>query len=755
GCQLLRVTRRKTRTRTVTIDPESGDLILDHKDHKFSVDAIRDLRVANDASHYRELCKISIEHEQRWLSIIYTVESVRLKVLHVICPNVQILDSLVKSLTRLYHTRLELVGGLGDLSSAAEERIWLDAAAKPKNLTDERQMSFAELEALCQKLSFYAPASQLKHLFEQVDVQQRGSLTFEEFKHFVDLLKARNDIAAIFAGLTSGTMSKECFLSFLKDVQGFDDQADAVERIWERAAGDEEELSLSRFTTFLLSRQNGILRTTEQDMSRPLNEYFISSSHNTYLTGWQIGDEASVEPYIRALQRGCRCIEIDIWSDSAGVPEVRHGHSFTSPVSLESVLRATEKYAFIVSPWPLIVSIELRCSARVQEAAVDLLRSILGDTLVVSRHAQLPSPNDLRYRILLKVKASHGIAEQADFATSIELSELNSEFGEMSTTESDYSTPRSRTSSHSSQSSSVSSYRGSNAPTIAAMLQMAPLLQGIKFRNFSLPESKTVNHIFSLSERHVKSMAQSNPESKTQMLKHNARHLMRVYPSATRVRSTNFAPQEYWRQGVQMVALNWQTHDLGMQLNDALFAASGTEEVSGYRLKPAVMRFWRKGQMSYLEAPDHKQPKRRWRISVLSGTQLPKTSASTRSSPYVELQVLRPHRDLDAKSHSACATDRDIKFRTSIVEDNTFNPQFCHAPFQFVQESEDLEALTFLRFLVHDVPLSNGSATSLSQQTGPVVATWACPLEDLQRGYRVVKLRDLSGEQFIFSSLLV
>jgi phosphatidylinositol phospholipase C delta len=726
--------------------------------------------------------------------------------LHVICPNVQILDLLVKSLTRLYHARLDLVGGLSDMGTAVEERIWQESAAKSRNAIDDRQMSFAELEALCKKLSFHAPASHLKQLFRQVDVMQRGSLTFDEFKQFVDLLKARNDIAAIYAEHTKSSMRKDEFFAFLTNVQGQHLEAEESERMWERIAGDEQDLSLARFTTYLQSRQNSILKDIPQDMSRPLNEYFISSSHNTYLTGWQIGDEASVEPYIRALQRGCRCIEIDIWSDSNGMPEVRHGHSFTTPVSLESVLRAIEKYAFIVSPWPLIISIELRCSIKAQEVVVNMLQNILGDALAVSRYAQLPSPNDLRYRILLKVKASHGITEDPALpALCDSFSDISSAFDDLSTTESEYSQrsqSRSRTSSHSSHSSSVSSQRGSNAATTPALLQLAPLMQGIKFRNFSLPESKSFNHIFSLSERHIRNIAQASLETRRQILKHNARYLMRIYPSATRVRSTNFAPQEYWQQGVQMVALNWQTHDVGMQLNDAMFAACGSNEVSGYRLKPASMRIWRKGQTGYLDAPEHTQPRRQWRVTVLSGTQLPKSSANARSSPYVEVQVLRPSREvaIELQQHGfASAADRDIRFRTSLVDDNTFNPHFWHAPFQFVQDADDMDCLTFLRFLVHDVPYSGssnetnarsrassdacrkpyhlhalpalpGSLQSSStvssiesneeegaknQPTGPIVATWACSLEDVQRGYRVVKLRDLSGEQFIFSSLLV
>lgn len=62
------------------------------------------------------------------------------------------------------------------------------------------------------------------------------------------------------------------------------------------------------------------------DMKAPLAHYFLYTGHNSYLTGNQLSSDCSEEPIVKALKRGVRVIELDLWPNSTrdGV-DVRHG----------------------------------------------------------------------------------------------------------------------------------------------------------------------------------------------------------------------------------------------------------------------------------------------------------------------------------------------------------------------------------------------------------------------------------------------
>lgn len=69
-------------------------------------------------------------------------------------------------------------------------------------------------------------------------------------------------------------------------------------------------------------------------------------------------------------------------------------------------------------------------------------------------------------------------------------------------------------------------------------------------------------------------------------LKYHRNQISRVYPRGQRLDSSNFNPVPFWNVGSQMIALNYQTPDKPMQLNQAKFRDNGA---CGYILKPNFM----------------------------------------------------------------------------------------------------------------------------------------------------------------------
>jgi len=90
--------------------------------------------------------------------------------------------------------------------------------------------------------------------------------------------------------------------------------------------------SFSHFARYFMSDAASVMKPPESvDTSFPISNYFISSSHNTYLTGNQLSSDASVDAYKNVLLRGCRCVEIDVWdgdelSDSSSDEEAARGN---------------------------------------------------------------------------------------------------------------------------------------------------------------------------------------------------------------------------------------------------------------------------------------------------------------------------------------------------------------------------------------------------------------------------------------------
>ncbi|EOD10886.1 hypothetical protein EMIHUDRAFT_215146 [Emiliania huxleyi CCMP1516] len=171
---------------------------------------------------------------------------------------------------------------------------------------------------------------------------------------------------------------------------------------------ESEPISVHEFASLLLSPCNSAIeqRSATEDATEPLTSYWIASSHNSFLEGDQLTSAVSADMYRRLLLSGTRCLEIDCWDPTTfgrwcgQGPRVTHrmpgGVSLLcGSVAFGEVVAAIAEHAFTSSPLPVILSIEMHCSAKQQKKIAKELVNTLGDLLSRSEHAASTPLRDL------------------------------------------------------------------------------------------------------------------------------------------------------------------------------------------------------------------------------------------------------------------------------------------------------------------------------------------------------------------------
>ncbi|KAK7099199.1 hypothetical protein V1264_003379 [Littorina saxatilis] len=550
---------------------------------------------------------------------------------------------------------------------------------------------------------------------------KRGRLNSDEFISLFKEISTRPEIYHLLVRYASNTdyFSTDDLLLFLEAEQGMqrvtkDKCLDIINRFEPSKEGRRRcQLGIDGFTTFLLSEECDLFEpehlTVCQNMNHPLTHYFIASSHNTYLMEDQLKGPSSVDGYIRALRKGCRCVELDCWDGPNEEPVIYHGHTLTSKITFRSVVETINEYAFEVSEYPVILSIENHCSIKQQQIMVSIMSEILGDKLdlnsVDEKQSCLPSPESLKGRILIKCKKLPNDSESNEGYV---------------TDEDEGAEPDKKR--NSKREGSVKKHK-----LAKELSDMVNYFVSRRFEDFPVSQQKQKYwEMNSFSESQALKLAMSRAE---EFVNHNKRFLSRIYPNGMRVDSTNYNPQDLWNCGCQMVALNYQTAGLMMDLYNGWFRKNGG---CGYVLKPAVMR----EEIAYFSANTRDSipgvSPQLLHIKIISGQNFPKPKGSAAkgdvTDPYVTIEVFGIPAD--------CAEER-----TKTVPHNGYNPIFDES-FEF---QINLPELALVRFAVLDDDYIGDE----------FIGQYTLPFECMQTGYRHIQLLSNTGNTMQNCTLFV
>ena len=263
---------------------------------------------------------------------------------------------------------------------------------------------------------------------------------------------------------------------------------------------------------------------------------------------------------------------------------------------------------------------------------------------------------------------------------------------------------------------------GTASSEVNATEEMSTLVnyvEPVKFKSFEAARKR--NKCFEMSSFVETKAMEQLTKSPMEFVEYNKQQLSRIYPKGTRVDSSNYMPQLFWNVGCQLVALNFQTLDLPMQLNAGVFEYNGR---SGYLLKPEFMRRPDKSFDPFTEVIVDGIVANALRVKVISGQFL----SDKKVGIYVEVDMF------------GLPVDTRRKYRTRTSQGNSFNPVWDEEPFDFPKVV--LPTLASLRIAAFE-------------EGGKFVGHRILPVSAIRSGYHYVCLRNEANQPLCLPALLI
>eukprot|EP00064_Thunnus_orientalis_P003866 superscaffoldBa00000334_g3877 len=605
-------------------------------------------------------------------------------------------------------------------------------------------------------LNNICPRSELDHIFSEVGAKSRPYLTVEQMTEFINN-KQRDP------------RLNEILYPPLKpeQVQLLVDKYEPNTSLAQKG-----QISVEGFARYLSGEENSIMPPEKldqsEDMTLPLSHYFINSSHNTYLTAGQLAGNSSVEMYKQVLLSGCRCIELDCWKGrtTEEEPVITHGFTMTTEISFKEVIEAIAECAFKTSPFPVILSFENHVDSPKQQAKMaEYCRSIFGDALLteplekypMESSVPLPSPMELMGKILVKNKKKH---HKTGGSTKKKLSEQVSNTYSDSSSVCEPSSPSAGSTKEEMADSSQPSEgaelslrpqgrksigeveaesededdddddckkgstdegtAGSEASATEEMSNLVTYIQPVKFNSFEA--SKKINRSFQMSSFVETKALEQLTKCPVEFVEYNKLQLSRIYPKGTRVDSSNYNPQLFWNAGCQLVALNFQTIDLSMQLNLGMYEYNGK---CGFRLKPEFMRRPDKHFDPFTESTVDGIVANTLSVKIISGQFLSDKKVGT----YVEIDMFGLPVDTKRKA-----------FKTKTSQGNAINPVW------------EEEAIVFKKVVL---PTLASIRIAVFEEGGKFIGHRIIPVSAIRPGYHYISLRNEKNQSLTMPALFV
>ncbi|KAM6900644.1 1-phosphatidylinositol 4,5-bisphosphate phosphodiesterase delta-1a [Xenentodon cancila] len=685
------------------------------KNKTFSIDDIDSVRKGRQSEGLKKYTDPSVE--EQCFSIIFKGRN---KILDLMAPSVDEANKWVTSLEKI-------ISNMRNLCHQQKSEHWLINCMRKADKNNDNMMTLKELKRFLQEINIEVNDTYAEEIFKKCDTSNSGTLEGLEIKQFYDLLTQREEIDVIYMNYaqTEGQMSSRDLQNFLLNEQREQATLEEAHNLIEKyevdgAAKEKMHMTKDGFLMYLQHEDRSILNPAHkhvyQDMSQPLNQYFISSSHNTYLMEDQLKGPSSTEAYIKALMKSCRCVELDCWNGPNGEPVIYHGYTLTSKVLFKDVIKAIKDYAFKTSDYPVIISLENHCSVDQQKLMAHHLISILGDALVTkplgsTMPTNFPSPEELKGKFLIKGKR---------------LNKLDAIFTNNNTVEEETVSEEDEAA-DCKENNQKAKPKKSKIKLAKELSDIVIYCKSVHFSGFEhAKDNQTFYEMSSFKESKAFNLAET---SATSFIHHNMDKLSRIYPAGSRTDSSNYNPVPMWNVGCQIVALNFQTASKEMHLNQGRFLPNG---FCGYILKPEFQRSLSSQFDPNTLASGPWLKRKIFHIMVISAQQLPKLNKDKHKSivdPLVRVEIHGVPADIASKE-------------TNHILNNGFNPMW-NERFQF---TINVPELAMLRFVVEDYDAASQN---------DLIGQYCLPLTSVQNGYRHVPLLNKRNDVISFSGLFV